>query len=64
MVKYKLTLARAVLFSFLLGTGIIYLVKDGVDEMTTTEIMMSFGLLFILLVVLLSGAVSLLKKEE
>lgn len=64
MYKYQLTLARAVLFTILLGSGIIYLVKDGIEAMTTSEILLGFGLLLILLVVLLSGARELVKKED
>lgn len=64
MAKYKLTLARTILFSLLLGAGIFYLLKEGIDTMTTTEILLSFGLLFILFIILLSGAGSLFNKKD
>ena len=64
MYKYQLTVARALLFSLLLGSGIIYLVKDGIEAMSTTEILLGFGLLLILLLVLLSGVRDYVRKED
>lgn len=64
MYKYQLTVARALLFSLLLGSGIIYLVKDGIEAMSTTEILLGFGLLLILLLVLLSGVRDFVRKED
>ena len=64
MYKYQLTVARALLFALLLGSGIIYLVKDGIEAMSTTEILLGFGLLLILLLVLLSGVRDYVRKED